>query len=87
VLGATLAGAAIGAVIGVLFFTERGRAFRRQVEPTLDTLARELDSFRLTVQKAAGVASEGWRLLNEAIENGSQTRSGRYPTPHQTSPF
>ena len=85
-VAATVVGAVIGGMAGYLFFTDRGRAIRRSIEPALDDLARELNSFRGTVQKAAGVAGEGWRLLNEAMgEGGSQTR--RFPSAHQTSPF
>lgn len=82
---ATVLGAAIGGVAGYLFFTERGRHLRRQIEPALDDLSRELLSFRSTMQKAAGVANEGWKLLNEAIGEGGQ--APRYPSAHQTSPF
>jgi gas vesicle protein len=82
---ATIVGAVIGGAAGYLFFTERGRQFRRQLEPALDDLARELNSFRGTVQRAAGVASEGWKLLNDALgEGGTQPR---YPGTHQSSPF
>jgi gas vesicle protein len=84
-IAATIAGAVIGGVAGYFFFTERGRELRRQIEPALDDFARELNSFRLTVEKAAGVANQGWKLLNEAMEPGPQ--STRYPTAHQTSPF
>ncbi len=85
-LAATIVGAIVGGVAGYLFFTEQGRALRRQMEPVLDDLSRELHSFRSTVQKAAGVANEGWKLLIEAMgESGSPPP--RYPTTHQTSPF
>jgi hypothetical protein len=80
---ATILGAAVGGVAGYLFFTEHGRHLRRQIEPALDDLSRELLSFRATVQKAAGVANEGWKLLNDAIGEGGP----RYPGAHQTSPF
>jgi len=83
--GAALLGAAIGGVAGYLFFTEHGRRVRRQFEPALDDFARELISFRNTVQKAAGVANEGWKLVNEAI--GERGSTPRYPGTHQTSPF
>ncbi len=82
---ATVLGAAIGGVAGYLFFTEHGRHLRRQIEPALEDLSRELLSFRSTMQKAVGVANEGWNLLNEAIGEGGQ--APRYPGPHQTSPF
>jgi len=86
VVTATLVGAVIGGIAGYLFFTDRGRELRRQIEPALEDIARELNSFRGTVQRAATVANESWKLLNEALgEGGSQPP--RYPGTHQTSPF
>jgi hypothetical protein len=82
---ATVVGAVIGGAAGYLFFTEHGRHLRRQMEPALDDIARELNSFRGTVQRAAGVASEGWKLLNDAL--GERGAESRYPTAHQSSPF
>jgi len=85
-VAATVVGAVIGGMAGYMFFTDRGRTIRRSIEPALDDIMRELNSFRGTIQKAAGVANEGWRLLNDAIgEGGSQAR--RFPSAHQTSPF
>ena len=84
-LAATVVGAVIGGMAGYLFFTEQGRALRRQLEPALDDFAHELMSFRATVQKAAGVPNEGWKLLHEALGEGSPPP--RYAGPHQTSPF
>ena len=83
-LAATLVGAVIGGVAGYLFFTERGRSMRRQIEPALEDFSRELMSFRTTVQKAAGVASEGWQLLNDAL--GDTETVPKFPG-RQTSPF
>jgi len=83
-MAATIVGAVLGGLAGSLFFTDTGRAMRRQFEPAIEDLARELNSFRGTVQKAAGVASEGWKLLNDAM--GDEGAS-RYATPRQTSPF
>jgi len=83
---ATVVGAVIGGAAGYLFFTERGRQFRRQLEPALDDLARELSSFRGTVQRAAGVASEGWKLLNDALGE-SGTQPSQFPGTQQSSPF
>jgi hypothetical protein len=84
---ATLIGAGIGAVVGYLFFTERGRELRRQIEPALEDLSRELYSFRSTVQKATGVANEGWKLLIETMGESGPQPPPRYPTAHQSSPF
>jgi gas vesicle protein len=83
---ATVVGAVIGGAAGFLFFTEQGRQWRRQLEPALDDIARELNSFRGTVQRAAGVASEGWKLLTDALGEG-EAQSPRYPSAHQSSPF
>jgi gas vesicle protein len=83
---ATVVGAVIGGVAGYLFFTDRGRELRRQIEPALDDIARELNSFRGTVQRAAGVANESWKLLNETLGDGGQ-QPPRYSSPHQSSPF
>jgi hypothetical protein len=84
-LAATVVGAVIGGMAGYLFFTEHGQRVRRQLEPALEDFSRELLSFRATVQKAAGVANEGWQLLNEALGEGSRTP--RYPAAQQSSPF
>ena len=81
---ATLVGAVIGGIAGFLFFTDRGRSIRRQFEPALEDFSRELMSFRATVQKAVGVASEGWNLLNDAL--GENEPAPRFPG-RQTSPF
>ena len=87
-LTVTLIGAVVGGFAGFLFFTDQGRRLRRQLEPALDDVARELSQFRGTVQKAAGVANEGWKLLNDALgEPGGNRPPSRFPSPHQTSPF
>jgi gas vesicle protein len=83
-MAATLVGAVLGGVAGYLFFTEHGRGVRRQIEPAIDDIAREVMSFRTTVQKATGAASEGWKMLNEAL--GETGPAPRYPG-RQTSPF
>jgi gas vesicle protein len=83
-LAATLVGAVIGGIAGYLFFTDRGRSLRRQIEPALEDFSRELISFRATVQKATGVASEGWKLVNDAL--GETGPAPKFPG-RQTSPF
>jgi len=85
-MAASMIGAMIGGVAGYLFFTEHGRSIRRQIEPALDDFARELSSFRSTVVKATGVATEGWKLLNEAMGETPGV-APRYASPRQTSPF
>jgi gas vesicle protein len=85
-VAATVLGGVVGALAGYLLFTDRGRAMRRQIEPALEDFARELNQLRGTMTKAAGVAGEGWRLLNEALGE-RQSPPMRYPTTQQSSPF
>jgi len=85
-IAATIVGAVLGGIACNLFITERGRDLRRQIEPALEDFAKELNSFRGTVQRASSVASEGWKLLNEALGEAGQQPS-RYQNAHQTSPF
>lgn len=77
-------GAAVGAAAAYLFFTDRGRQLRHRIEPALENFAVELNNFRGTLTKASGVATEGWKLLNEALDVGSAPRYGH---PPQSSPF
>jgi gas vesicle protein len=64
---ATVVGAAIGGLAGYLFFTERGRSVRRQMERGLEDLPGEFTEFRNAITEAAGLASEGWTLLTDAL--------------------
>ena len=82
---ATIAGAVIGGIAGYLLFTDAGRELRRRLEPALEDYARELNGFRTTLPKAAGVASEGWKLLNDAMEPG--VIDSRFSSQRQSSPF
>jgi gas vesicle protein len=67
VLVASLAGAAVGALVGYLYLTTSGRRLRDELEPRLDEIGQEIRKLRSTVNKAQEVASEGWRSLNELI--------------------
>jgi gas vesicle protein len=83
---ATTVGAIIGGAVGYLFFTDRGRTLRRQIEPVLEDFARELNQFGGTLYKSAGIASEGWKLLSETVREAA-SRGPRYSPSHQSSPF
>jgi len=80
-LAATLIGAVVGGVAGYMIFTPQGRELRRRVEPALDDLARELNNFRSALARAGGMANQGWRMLNDVLDDT------RYSNPHQTTPF
>ena len=86
VLVVSCIGAVAGAVTAYMFFTRPGRQLRASFEPALEDFARELNHFSGTVTKAAGVAGEGWKLLNEALGE-AEGSAARFPTPRQTSPF
>jgi hypothetical protein len=66
VLLSALTGAAVGGLAGYLMFTDNGRRMRRQLEPALDDFIREVQRLGVTVNRARNVASEGWRVLNQA---------------------
>ncbi len=85
VAAATVLGAVIGGVAGYLFFTERGRRVRRDLEPGLEELTRELVRLRTTLRKASRAAEEGGRLLDELATAGGD--AGWPETPRQSSPF
>ncbi len=73
---ASLAGAAIGGLVGYLYFTAGGQRLRDQLEPRLDEFGNEIRRLRATVNKAQAVASEGWRSLNELIGERAQPAQG-----------
>jgi hypothetical protein len=78
-------GAVAGAMAGYMLFTDRGREMRRRAEPALEDFARELLQLRGTVNRAMGVASEGWSVLNDAL--GDRGEGPAYPTHRQSNPF
>jgi len=84
-VAAAMVGGVLGAVAGYMFFTEEGRAWRRQLEPAIEDMARELAQFRGTLSRAMGVANEGWKVLNDAL--GEHSGPPHYPNPHQSTPF
>ena len=84
VLVATLAGAAIGGLVGYLYLTANGRRLRDEIEPRLDEFSQEIRKLRSTVHKAQAVASEGWQSLNELI---GEPQSGQLSGARQSSPF
>jgi gas vesicle protein len=85
VLAGTLLGAVVGGAAGYLLFTEGGRSLRRQLEAAVEDMASELSGFRVTAQKAASVATEGWKFVSEAL--GESGQSPRYPSVPQSAPF
>ena len=62
---ATLTGAVLGAIVGYLFFTDRGRRLRQQIDRALDEVVRELDRTRHTLNAGIATAHEGGTQLSE----------------------
>jgi hypothetical protein len=86
-VAATVVGAILGGIAGYMFFTDDGRKMRRQLEPAFDDISKEIVSFRGTLNRAMGVANEGWKVLNEALGEDPRSASTRFPPATQTSPF
>jgi hypothetical protein len=61
IVGATLAGAAIGALIGYLFFSASGRRLRDEIEPRVIEASRDIVRVRDAVEKALAAIDEGRR--------------------------
>ena len=75
VLLSTLLGTGIGAVVGGLYLTERGRRVRDQIEPTLDSFVSEIERVRGTVDKAREAAREGREAFEDAMRVATPTPS------------
>jgi hypothetical protein len=73
VVAATVVGAALGGLAGYVLFSEPGRRLYRGLGPALDDLTSGLEGLLRTFGAAAGLASEGWRLLSDVTEDGSRS--------------
>lgn len=83
VLASMLAGAAIGGVVGWLYYTESGRSFRREAEPRLEAFRLELQRLRATVRKASEVAADSLESLRDVL--GESPPASRWPGPVQVN--
>lgn len=81
VVGATLAGAAIGGLVGYLFFTASGRRLRSEIEPRVIEASREIVRVRDAVTQAFAVIDEGRRSLERLA--GEPDRWPVYATPSE----
>lgn len=79
---AVLAGAAIGGLIGFLFFTERGRRARARIEPAIDDLMAQAHGWRGAIDRVSALAAESGLLAGVAPEVGAAQGGERGPKPH-----
>jgi hypothetical protein len=56
-------GAAIGGFVGFLLFTDRGRAFRRDLEPQLDGLMNEAQRLSVAFDRTRRAVKDGLATL------------------------
>ena len=77
VVASAMVGAVIGAAVGYLFFTDRGRSIRDRMEPRMDDLRQEFGRFQRTLEKVGEMATEGMRVVQEFNSARSQSQ---YPT-------
>jgi hypothetical protein len=56
-----IAGAVVGGLFGYLYFTERGRRLREDLEPRILELIGEFDRARAAAMKARAAVGESWR--------------------------
>jgi len=73
-------GAIAGGVAGYVLFTDRGRDFRRQLEPQLNELMGEVNHLRATFDRARTAFSDGLRSFNDLMEQDRQQASN-WPKP------
>ena len=76
VFASAVIGALVGAAVGYLFFSDRGRELRDRMEPAMDDLRREFAKFQRTFEKVGEMASEGYRVFQEF----NAVRQSQYPT-------
>ena len=82
VMASAMVGAVVGAALGYLFFTDKGRQMRDRMEPAMDDLRNEFARFQRTIEKVGEMASEGMRVVQEFNAARSQSQ---YPTGGSTS--
>jgi hypothetical protein len=63
ILLSTLAGAALGGFAGFLLFTDRGRAFRRDLEPQLEEFFGEAQRLTAAFDKTRRAVKDGLATL------------------------
>ncbi len=82
VIAGSIVGAAVGIAVAYLFFTDRGRELRQNLEPTLDRLKDDFVRFQQTAEKFGAMANDGVRVFQEFTAGRSQVRFVDDTTSH-----
>jgi gas vesicle protein len=71
---AIVVGAALGGLVGFLFFTEHGRRLRARVEPAVADLIDNVQNWRGTIERVTAFASDvgGGERGEEPMESWSE---------------
>jgi hypothetical protein len=69
-------GAALGGFVGFLLFTDRGRAFRHELEPQLEQLFGEAERLTTAFEKTRRAVKDGLATLQQTGE-GASPEAGR----------
>jgi gas vesicle protein len=64
-------GAIVGGFVGFLLFTERGKSFRRELEPQLDSLLGEAQRLSVAFDRTRRAVKDGLATLTPADETPS----------------
>ena len=83
VVGATLAGALLGGVVGYLYMTRQGRELREAIEPRLDDLLAEVRRLRQAAGKLRAVVAEGRQSIDEVV--GRSERAPEWVTSYRSN--
>ena len=82
VMASAIVGGLVGAAVGYLFLTERGRAMRERFEPSMDDLRREFGKFQHTLERVGEMATEGIKAVQDFQAPRSQARRPTDPISH-----
>ena len=74
---AIVVGAALGGLVGYLFFTEGGRRVRARIEPAVADLLENAQNWRGTIERVTAFASDaGWGSAKDRRAHRAVERAG-----------
>jgi len=70
-----IAGAVIGGTVAYCLFTEQGRSALRKIQPSLDSVAEDVDRLRKSAMKTFSTAWDVWAQFGHLLESGAATKA------------